>query len=287
MAHTAMGVRDLSPEFGAEITGIDLRGPLSAELSRQLREVFDERGLLVFRDVDLQLEVQNRLTYLLMGKPEDADEAFAERAGKLSLVSNRADGGIAPWGRLLWHSDSMWSATPFEVISLWGQAVEQPSVPTSFASGVRAWDTLPDELRARVAGLHVAQISGQVDRGRYSEGEVLEVTRQHDVTTITPIEFIHPRTGRTILYVGEQNTLEVVELAADEGEALLVELFDHLYDPAHTVEHHWREGDLVVWDNLAIQHGRPDVSIEGPARTLRKTFAPHVVSENPQYGRMS
>ena len=69
---------------------------------------------------------------------------------------------------------------------------------------------------------------------------------------------------------------------------LLDELFAHLYDPAHMYEHTWQQGDLVVWDNLATQHGRPDVQFEGPARTLRKTFSPQVRGkkvEVPRYSR--
>jgi taurine dioxygenase len=30
----------------------------------------------------------------------------------------------------------------------------------------------------------------------------------------------------------------------------------------------------VVWDNIALQHARPNVQSESPARTLRKTIAP-------------
>ena len=30
----------------------------------------------------------------------------------------------------------------------------------------------------------------------------------------------------------------------------------------------------MVWDNFAVQHGRPNVTLEGPARTLRKIGLP-------------
>jgi alpha-ketoglutarate-dependent taurine dioxygenase len=33
--------------------------------------------------------------------------------------------------------------------------------------------------------------------------------------------------------------------------------------------HEWQEGDLVVWDNHAVQHGRPEVG-DSEARTLRR-----------------
>jgi len=77
-----------------------------------------------------------------------------------------------------------------------------------------------------------------------------------------------------MLYVSQMMTQEIVELPADESETLLEELFAHLYDHEHLWEHEWRNGDLVAWDNLAIQHARSDVRVDGPARTLRKVVAP-------------
>ena len=34
-------------------------------------------------------------------------------------------------------------------------------------------------------------------------------------------------------------------------------------------EHHWRNGDLVIWDNVALQHARPPIA-DGTRRTLRR-----------------
>ena len=84
----------------------------------------------------------------------------------------------------------------------------------------------------------------------------------------------HPRTGKTILYVSQQMTSGIADLSDNESEALLEELFEHLYRDGAVYEHDWRNHDLVAWDNIAIQHARPNVSLEGPVRTLRKVFAP-------------
>lgn len=285
-----LSVRNLTPEFGAEVAGIDLSAPLGEDDCQQLRELFDDRGVLVFRDVDVPDIVQQQyLSDMVIGWSEPEDDAADGAPRRESYISNKEEGGIAPFGRLLWHSDMMWSDKPFQALSLFGTKVEQPSVPTLFVSATRAWDALPDELRSRVSDLHAVQVTGQVDRGRYEEGEVLVPIRTEDTATVMPIRYEHPRTGRTILYVCEQCTSEVVELPGDEGEALLQELFGYLYDPAFTFEHEWCQGDYVVWDNLALQHGRPDVSTEGPARTLRKTFSPKArwtkMPETPRFSR--
>jgi glycosyltransferase involved in cell wall biosynthesis len=42
----------------------------------------------------------------------------------------------------------------------------------------------------------------------------------------------------------------------------------------NVIEHEWSQHDLVLWDNLACQHARPDVKVESSARTLRKVGWP-------------
>jgi alpha-ketoglutarate-dependent taurine dioxygenase len=166
----------------------------------------------------------------------------------------------------------MWADQPFEVLSLYGVDVDEPTTPTTFVSGTSAWKTLPDELRERVEGLDALHTAGAVRRGNLTD--VLVSTVERPPTTVAPIGRRHPRTGDTILYVCEQMTQEVVGLAPEESEQLLEDLFSHLYDPPGRWSHNWRERDFVVWDNLAIQHARPNVMTEGPARTLRKVASP-------------
>jgi alpha-ketoglutarate-dependent taurine dioxygenase len=114
--------------------------------------------------------------------------------------------------------------------------------------------------------------AGQLRRGDLSD--VLVSTFQNAPSTITPIGHRHRRTGATLLYICEQMTQDVVGLQPEESERLLDQLFEHMYAPPNQWNHYWRNGDLVVWDNLAMQHARPNVVTEGPARTLRKFFSP-------------
>jgi taurine dioxygenase len=61
----------------------------------------------------------------------------------------------------------------------------------------------------------------------------------------------------------------------EASEALLQELFAHLYgDPANFYQHDWHARDLLIWDNLSTQHGRPNLTREAPERTLRKVISP-------------
>jgi taurine dioxygenase len=176
----------------------------------------------------------------------------------------------------------MWSDEPFYVNSLYGVEVEPPVVPTLFASAEQAWNTLPASLRSRVENLDAVQVTGPEgfdDRRRGDAyGDLVNPVRENVLSTTTPVAYRHPRTGRSLLYVSQGMTKEIAGLPKDDSEDLLAELFDHLYRPENVWQHEWRNGDLVIWDNLSMQHARAAVDVDGPARTLRKIGSPIPVS---------
>lgn len=271
---TQLRVRELRPSLGAEIVGFDPRAEIDDATWRLLTATFYDRGVLVLRGIDLDTPTQHRIVETLYADGRDT-RLGDEEASRFSYVSNTEPEGGAPYGRLLFHSDMMWSEFAWQIPSLYAVAAEQPSVPTVFTSTTFAWDTLPDDLRSRVEGLHARHESGPQGRGDTAyEDELIQPEWAHLRDIVTPVAMRHPRTGRTMLYVCEQQTRELVGLPKAESDALLDELFAHLYAPDRLLEHHWRAGDLVVWDNQAVQHGRPYVVADGPARTLRKIHAP-------------
>ncbi len=271
----AFRYEELHPALGVEIAGIELSKELDAETVRILRDLFDRTGLLLLHDTGLTPQDQAHLVGVLIGEtaPADRAAAMARTHTYANYVTNKDEDGYARFGELLFHCDMMWAETPIEVISLYGCRVEPPTVPTRFASMVHALETLPPDVRSRVAELRAVHETGQQRRGAHKDQLVVP---QHEVlrSTVKPVIWRHPRTGRELLYTSQQMTARVEGLDPVESEALLDELFAHLYRPEAVVDHEWRQGDLVVWDNLALQHARGNVEIEGPERTLRKVIGP-------------
>lgn len=269
-------IREITPGFGAEVDGWSPDDELEDADVGRLRAAFDRYQVLVFRDLDVPTRAQQYLCGLLVGDHAPADRAAAEANAHLysTRISNKDEDGNAPHGRLLFHADGMWSEQPQELLSLFGEQVDQPSVPTIYISAVQAWERLPDDLRARIDGRTAVHATGQRDRGGYGAGELLEAQRTAERSRATPLPVIHPRTGAPILYVSQMMTTHVEGLTPDESEQLLTELFDVLYAPDNTLEHDWRAGDLVLWDNIATQHARGVVTQQGPERSLRKVIAP-------------
>lgn len=188
-------------------------------------------------------------------------------------MSNREPGALIPYGRILWHTDSMWSDRPEDAIALYGLEVEADVAPTLFTSTIHAWVTLREALRTRVRDLRAIHGEGQQKRAE-DDPELFLYNHEHSRSVTAPVALPHPRTGKTMLYVSEQQTRELVGLLSDDGAELLEALLAHLYRAQHIYEHDWRQNDFVVWDNLAIQHTRRYVALDGPVRTLRKVAAP-------------
>jgi taurine dioxygenase len=140
---------------------------------------------------------------------------------------------------------------------------------TFFASGVRAAATLPGELRAQVetrTATHALAYFVTGDEGARSRHHALdENVPRHE----HPILRRHPRTGEMVLFVTDLHVERINDLGDPESRELIDAILAHLYSPANVYEHRWVLGDLIVWDNEALQHSRPDVTLAKP-RTFRR-----------------
>jgi len=284
-------VRKISPTVGAEIIGFDPNAEIDQETWNLLSKTFDECLMLAFRDIDLSPARQFEIAEILHAGG-DVSVIEGLNTERFSCVSNTAEDGGAPYGRLMYHVDMMWSEIPFQTPTLYALEAEQPATPTTFVNSIHAWKELPEELKERVKGLSARHESGQQGRGDTEyEDELIQPKWGKLRDTVTPIAMRHPRIGETMLYVCEQQTREIVGLPKKESDALLDQLYEHMYRPEWIIAHQWRPRDLVVWDNMAAQHGRPYVEGRGPARTLRKIHAPsrelnaylEKIAETPTY----
>jgi len=270
-------VRPITSEFGVEITGVEPVAPLPAEIRKQLKTLLDECGLLVFRGLDADTRFQTYLSEMLAGN--DSVNPDDLRLFDDFRVSNVDKDNASPFGRLLYHHELMWVEDGCKVASLYGKHVEQPSVPTLFVSAEHAWKTLPGSLRARVGGRFAIHCQDATRQRRHNTNDVLQIAFDVEKFVRLPIGYRHPRNGQTVLYVCPLATHHIEGMDYEEGETLLEELFDHLYAAENVYAHEWRQGDLVIWDNVTLQHARPNVSFKGSPRVLRKTMTPHPTSE--------
>lgn len=253
----------LSDALGAEIRGIVLDEAIEPARAAALRTALATHHLLVLRGLEACPPEHQQALLSCFG--ELVDETGDGR--RFSYVSNaRADGVLAAGRALLFHSDNLFTPEPLATLSLYGEQIDGPTAPTCFANCERAWAHADPALRDALATAEVLNLSGFAGGWyRYRDAEVAP----HHPRAVHPAVAPNPRTGRPALRVGEQQSDRLVGLDPAESEALLQQAFAVLYADDNVYAHHWRTGDLLVWDNLALQHGRPALAGTGE-RTLRR-----------------
>jgi taurine dioxygenase len=188
----------------------------------------------------------------------------------VTLVSNRTENGLGTF-ELAFHHDLAHVATPLGGLSLYALEIGEGQAPTRFANGRLAYEQLTPALRARLRGLQ-SLFAANYTTTTHASASARAARDTLDPTwprAVHPVVVPHPLTGDECVFVNEMMTVEILGLRRAEGDELLDLLFARLYDPANVYEHHWRVGDLVVWDNLAVQHARRTL-LDTTPRTLRR-----------------
>ena len=83
-----------------------------------------------------------------------------------------------------------------------------------------------------------------------------------------PIVRVHGETGRKGLFLGREGQGHIVGYSSDESNELLKFLWHHQVKDEFRWDHHWRTGDVLVWDNRCTVHSRGN--FEG-RRVLHRT----------------
>jgi taurine dioxygenase len=260
-----MNVRHTTAPLGAEISGLDLSTPLDDITFRAIEEVFHDRGVIVFPDQRLaeeehiafsrrfgELEIHVAKQWLKPGHPE------------ILVLSNVIENGRnvgASDGGQFWHSDLSYTASPSRCSLLY--AMEVPTQAgrvlgeTLFASAAYAFETLPHRLRARLEGARAVHRYADRYRMQQEAGgrEPLTEEQLAKVPDVShPVIRAHPVTRQKVVFVNEGFTVYIEGLPKGESDSLLHQLFEHIVQPDRLYAHHWRQGDLLMWDNCLVQH---------------------------------
>jgi len=247
--------RPLSPTFGAEAQ-IDLSSPLGPEMLDAWRELFERRHLILVRCGALSAGDHQRAVGAF-GRLIASEKASA-------FVSTDPEKGSLGTTEVAFHSDFSFTPHPLDGISLYGLSLVDDASSTRWISAIDGYAHLPEALRERIAGLQVLNVisNDRCERNRFQQGPSPLPATAHPLVRYT-------NAGQPFVYANEAQSDHVVGLSPAESDAVLDALFAALYDPARIVEHRWRKGDLVVWNNQVLQHARGDVSGIGE-RTLRR-----------------
>jgi taurine dioxygenase len=269
-------IRPLSELMGAEVIGLDLSQPIDDATRDAILDALVEHHILCFRNQSLTKEQQYAFTERFgeleghVTRTWTGDKApIVHTVSNLDKEGNPTDNPFTQ-GNFFWHTDKSYHAIPSLATLLYAVQLPPSGGSTQFCNMYAAYEALPEEMKERIAGYH-AEHSWEVSRNNSFSRPASEEEKAERPPVVHPVVRTHPVTGRKLLYLGH-HTSHIVELPYGEGRALLYQLLDFATQPHRTYTHHWKVGDLVMWDNRCLQHrGMRDFDMSKHPRVLHRT----------------
>ncbi len=262
-----ISIRQIHPVFVGEVSGVDLRRPLTPDEVAAIEAGMDRYAVLVFHDQNITDEQQIAFTRNF-GEIENSAGGTVTKAHEKRLnplmndVSNlgkdrkplaRDDRTrLFNLGNQLWHSDSSFRAVPAKYSILSGRVVVENGGNTEFADMRAAYDALDDETKALCEPL-VCEHSLMYSRGSMGFPPFTDEEKAMFRPVRQALVRIHPKTGRKSLYLAS-HAGTIVGWPVPEARAFLRDLNEDATRPENVYSHKWRRFDLVMWDNRQTMH---------------------------------
>jgi len=282
----AVSIRQLTPVFAGEVSGVDLTRPLSNDEVAAIEAGMDTYAVLVFHGQKLTDEQQQAFSRNF-GPLEDSrggnvTKAQDKRLGEgMNDVSNLGkDGKPLPKdsrqhlfnvGNMLWHSDSSFRAVPAKYSLLSCRVLNTNGGNTEFADMRAAYDDLDAETKAEVDGM-ICEHSLMYSRGSLGFLDFSEDERRMFNPVRQSLVRSHPVTGRKSLYLSS-HAGAILGQSMPEARILLRDLTEHATQPKYVYAHKWQLGDFVMWDNRQVMHRVRRYDSSQPRDMRRTTVA--------------
>ena len=246
----------LTPGIGAEIRGVNLSTISDSEFT-DVYEAFLDHSVVVVRNqvftIPQFLDYSRRYGPLMphvIKKTRHPQYPELTVMGQKERVDGTVDQTVLKRGEG-WHTDTAFLEQPCKATQLYALEIPSYGGDTLFASMYAAYDALTPEMKDKIGTLHAVFCNS----GKNKASNDLMDQEERDRPNVThKMVQVHPETRRTTLYVNPVHTLAVADMAPQESDALLEELYRNIVQPGHEYRHLWRAGDVVIWDNRCCVH---------------------------------
>ncbi|MCW1429531.1 TauD/TfdA dioxygenase family protein [Novosphingobium sp. JCM 18896] len=302
---SAITTRDLRSDlsFGSIVEGIDWTTVASESVRQQLRDLFQERGLIVFKDVEATAKMQVAVSKIfgpLKDHPtkstartaEDEAQGVIDMHDSPSDDADNVEGLVEIDGKRVarfspWHFDHCYNDELNYAGVLRSPVVAPEGGRTGFMDGIECYRQFPPALRDRIEGLNVIYtLDTRLSRMRFGvnftplgdsrEGASPEMLEE---IAIFP-RAMHPAvwtraSGEKVLHAGLWMAVGLEHHEDEAGDAL----FDEV---CHTINamgsgtsaywHDWSPADMVIWDNHRMLHAVEGCDARYERHTVRSTI---------------
>jgi len=257
-----LATRPLHPLFGVEIIGVDCARPIAPAVFAEIRALFEQHSLLLFRGQTLDDETQVAFSRLFgpLERTLKANPAVGSYFARQSNLDIDTGAVIPPEDRrmryqkanYLWHTDSSFKAVPSLCSLLSARIVPPEGGNTEFATMRAAYDDLPEATKLKLEGL-IAEHDMVYSRGTVDPTALTAEMKAELPPVRQTMVRVNPVNGRKAIYAGAHAS-HVIGWPIEAGRAFISELVAFATQPKYCYSHPWRDGDLVIWDNRALLH---------------------------------
>jgi len=277
IAQAPMTVRIIQEGFVARISGLDLSQPLKESDIGGIQQIFADHPVLVFPGQHLTPPTLMRFSaYFGTVAPHAQLKYRVPDYPGCSYVSNREpDGTIDEFGQaqraVSFHSDGSFKLVPDAITILHGLEVPSVGGATDFANMYAAYEALPAVMKQRLDGIKARHRLHRGVNGVMGPSPRSSEVLNHPGST-HPIVRTHPVSGRKSIYINSVHTELIEGMNNEEGGRLLLQLYEHCAQPQFAYSHHWRRGDVVMWDQRCTLHRAGGGVPRNEARVLLRTM---------------
>jgi taurine dioxygenase len=268
---------DLS--FGCGIEGVTEEVLKDENVRRQINEAFEERGVIVFENVERTDRMQMAIS-LVFGPLKEhpvKDVGLRDPDAMPGVIQNRITpetGDIVEidgkqytnW--LPWHFDHCYNNELNRAGVLRAVEVPPKGCLTGFLDGIKLYHTISPELRRRIEGRSVIySMEMRLDHMRFGKPKSFRLIQEEQAwaaivkqAKVTP-RAIHPavwtRASKEKVFHVSPWMSEGIEGHEDsEGDALLEAVCDDInrIGQSYSYFHTWNPTDMLIWDNWRMLH---------------------------------
>ena len=266
---------------GVEVSGFDITRPLHEDIAAELVALWNEHGILLFRNQDVNPENQIAFSRIF-GELElhPLKTTTSEEYPELFMLVNDPEKekfmtasyqGQEVVGRLDWHMDLHYTGKPNRGALLRAVVCAEEDGMTGFGDLALAYEALDKETQDLLQTIEVTYAFSMQRRhmryvnlagyepGPFSPRKPADINFPNFPEVAYPAVVTHPVTGRKVLEICEQFLERMVAphragLSNDEAVDLLQHLVEHTRRPEFHYFHQWQPGDMVLWDNWRAMH---------------------------------
>jgi taurine dioxygenase len=261
---------------GAEVTGVDLTQPLSANSIAAIRSAWLEHHVLSFPNQAMNDDDLERFTRYFGDFGHDP--FFDPIEGRKNIAAIRRDADEkSPLFAENWHSDWSFQAQPPAGTCLMGLTIPPVGGDTLFANQHAALDAMPPEMRAQyedLTAIHSAGLAYAPDGayGDKDEGRSMAIRPDESARAVQthPLVREHPETGRLGLFSCMGYIMGFEDMSQEEALPLLQQLYAWQSRDEFVYRHQWQENMLIMWDNRSVLHCATG-GYDGHDRLLHRT----------------